>query len=124
MAAAGLKPNETIDISSMCAVFAESEVVSLIAAGKQAEDIVWGIDLAIAGRVAAMAARLGAEPPYAMTGGVARNAGVVRALGEKLAEHLGGARGAAEPIVPPDPQICGAYGAALIAIGGAAQHHI
>jgi predicted CoA-substrate-specific enzyme activase len=123
MAAAGLMPDETIDISSMCAVFAESEVVSLIADGKRAGDIVWGIDLAIAGRVAAMAARLGAEPPYVMTGGVARNAGVVRALGVKLAEYKGMAGSAAraqEPIVPPDPQICGAYGAALIARDGAA----
>jgi predicted CoA-substrate-specific enzyme activase len=112
MARAGLHPRETIDISSMCAVFAESEVVSLIARGRNAEDIVWGVDLSIAGRVASMAARLGAKPPFAMTGGVAKNAGVVRALGEKLGEGTG-AR--VRVIAPESPEICGALGAALIA---------
>ncbi|MDR3225118.1 MAG: hypothetical protein LBT52_02335, partial [Clostridiales Family XIII bacterium] len=60
------------------------------------------------------AARLGAESPYVMTGGVAKNAGVVKALGEKLSEQsAGGARVALT--VPGDPRICGAFGAALIA---------
>jgi predicted CoA-substrate-specific enzyme activase len=112
MARAGLHPGETVDISSMCAVFAESEVISLIARGKSTEDIVWGVDLAIAGRVASMAARLGAEAPYVMTGGVANNAGVVKALGEKLREKSGRRGGLT---VPDAPQICGALGAALIA---------
>jgi predicted CoA-substrate-specific enzyme activase len=112
MARAGLHPGETIDISSMCAVFAESEVISLIARGKSTEDIVWGVDLAIAGRVASMAARLGAVAPYAMTGGVANNAGVVKALGERLGERSGRHDGMT---VPDSPQICGALGAALIA---------
>ncbi|MDR1292295.1 MAG: acyl-CoA dehydratase activase [Clostridiales Family XIII bacterium] len=112
MARAGLRPGETVDISSMCAVFAESEVISLIARGKSIEDIVWGVDLAIAGRVASMATRLGAEAPYVMTGGVANNAGVVKALGEKLRERSGRHGGLT---VPGSPQICGALGAALIA---------
>jgi predicted CoA-substrate-specific enzyme activase len=113
MARMGLRPDEVIAISSMCAVFAESEVISLIADGKDAEDIVWGVDLAIAGRVAGMAARLGAEPPYVMTGGVANNAGVVKALGEKLRESGGGR--SRSVTVPEGPQICGALGAALLA---------
>jgi predicted CoA-substrate-specific enzyme activase len=112
MARAGLRPGERVDISSMCAVFAESEVISLIAQGKSTEDIVWGVDLAIAGRVASMAARLGATAPYVMTGGVANNAGVVKALGEKLRERSGRSE---DLTVPGDPQICGALGAALIA---------
>jgi predicted CoA-substrate-specific enzyme activase len=112
MARAGLHPSETVDISSMCAVFAESEVISLIARGKSAEDIVWGVDLAIAGRVASMATRLGAESPCVMTGGVANNAGVVKALNEKLREK----NGRRDALTVPDaPQICGALGAALIA---------
>ncbi|MDR0518755.1 MAG: acyl-CoA dehydratase activase [Clostridiales Family XIII bacterium] len=113
MASAGLHPKERVDISSMCAVFAESEVISLIAGGKARDDIVWGVNLAIAGRVASMAARLGARPPYVMTGGVAKNAGVVKALELKLTEQSGGAK--AEVTVPKDPQICGALGAAHIA---------
>jgi activator of 2-hydroxyglutaryl-CoA dehydratase len=60
-----------------------------------------------------MAARIGAEPPYVMTGGVANNEGVVKALSVKLSEHAGGGR--TEFTVPDDPQICGALGAALIA---------
>ncbi|MDR0596830.1 MAG: acyl-CoA dehydratase activase [Clostridiales Family XIII bacterium] len=112
LAESGLHPKERVDISSMCAVFAESEVISLIAGGKDTGDIVWGVNLAIAGRVAGMAARLGAEPPYVMTGGVAKNAGVVKAFGEKLSERGGAGITVA---VPSDPQICGALGAALIA---------
>jgi predicted CoA-substrate-specific enzyme activase len=118
MASAGLRPNEQVDISSMCAVFAESEVISLIASGKKAEDIIWGVDLAIAGRVASMAARLGSESPYIMTGGVAKNAGVVKALGAKLAAQAGG-RAKPGLTVPDDPRSCGAFGAALIARDGA-----
>ncbi|MDR2163507.1 MAG: acyl-CoA dehydratase activase [Clostridiales Family XIII bacterium] len=112
MAGTGLHPHKVVGISSMCAVFAESEVISLIAKGLRVEDIVWGVDLAIAGRVAGMAYRLGAEPPYIMTGGVAQNAGVVKALGEKLGERGGQSVGV---IVPDVPQLCGALGAALIA---------
>lgn len=99
-------------ISSMCTVFAESEVVSLIAAGTPADEIARGIHEAVAERVAAMAQRLGVEEPVVMTGGVAKNEGVVRALEAKLGCKI---------LVPQEPQIVGALGAALVgaeALGG------
>jgi len=71
-------------ISSICTVFAESEVISLIAKGTERENIVAGIHEAIAARVAAMAKRVGLRGPVMMTGGVAKNSGLVRALAEKL----------------------------------------
>lgn len=94
------------EISSTCTVFAESEVVSLIARGLPVEDIAAGIHKAIARRVGAMARRIGVTPPVAFAGGVAKNAGVVKALEEELGVKL---------IVPEEPQIIGALGAALLA---------
>jgi len=93
-------------ISSTCTVFAESEVISLIAQGVPVEDIIAGLHQAIARRVAAMVRQVGIKPPVAFAGGVAKNAGVVRALEEELGVQL---------IVPPEPQIIGALGAALMA---------
>jgi len=101
-----LRSGEPAQISSTCTVFAESEVVSLIAGGAHREDIVAGIHEAVAARVVAMARRLGLNPPIMMTGGVAKNRGVVRAL-----EHRLGA-----PVqVSPHAQENGAIGAALLA---------
>ncbi len=70
------------------------------------EDIAAGIHKAIARRVGAMARRIGVTPPVAFAGGVAKNVGVVRALEEELGVKL---------IVPEEPQIIGALGAALLA---------
>jgi len=106
MSTYGLKWDEDIAISSMCSVFAQSEVVSLIASDKKLEDIVHGINNSIASRVISIGKRGKLEKEFMMTGGVARNIGVVRAIGEKLG---------AEVIVPEEPDICGALGAALIA---------
>ncbi|MDR1815560.1 MAG: acyl-CoA dehydratase activase, partial [Clostridiales Family XIII bacterium] len=64
---------ERADISSMCTVFAESEVVSLVAAGKRTEDILWALCRAVARRNEALLARAAGRPPYMMTGGVAKN---------------------------------------------------
>ncbi|MGD0153872.1 MAG: acyl-CoA dehydratase activase [Thermacetogeniaceae bacterium] len=93
-------------ISSMCTVFAESEVVSLIAQGVPRPEIVRGLHRSIAERTAGLANRLGLADGVMMTGGVAKNRGVVRALSEKLGVKIA---------VPPEPQIVGALGAALIA---------
>jgi len=71
--------------------------------------IVAGICRSIARRVGNMARRVGVEPPVAFAGGVAKNVGVVRALEEALGEAL---------IVPEEPQIVGALGAALVARDG------
>jgi predicted CoA-substrate-specific enzyme activase len=93
-------------ISSMCTVFAESEVVSLIANGIPIEDIARGVCRAIASRTIGLLDRIGREKRIAMSGGVAKNQGVVRALESKLDLEL---------VIPTEPQIIGAIGAALLA---------
>jgi predicted CoA-substrate-specific enzyme activase len=104
----GLEWKNDVTISSMCTVFAESEVVSLVADNTAPQDIIHGLNKAVAGKTVSLTRRLGGEPEYIMTGGVAQNRGVVAALEEKLG---------AEVHVPEDAQLCGAIGAALIAIG-------
>lgn len=104
----GLTWKKDVTISSMCTVFAESEVVSLVAENTEPADIIHGLNMAVAGKTAALAKRLGGEPEYVMTGGVARNQGVVKALEEKLGAAV---------YVPEQAQLCGAIGAALIALG-------
>ena len=108
MSERGLHWKKDVSISSMCTVFAESEVVSLVAENTATEDIIHGLDRAVADKTAALVRRLGGEPVYIMTGGVARNRGVVSALEEKLGETIR---------VPEEAQLCGALGAALIALG-------
>ncbi len=95
-----------VTISSMCTVFAESEVVSLVAQDTPTPDIVHGLDRSVASKVSSLARRVGAEPPYLMTGGVAANDGVVDALSEALGAPVA---------TNPSSQLCGAIGAALIA---------
>ncbi len=107
MSRAGLGWKEDIAISSMCTVFAESEVVSLIARNKAVPDIVHGLDAAVASKVASLAKRVQPEEGYIMTGGVANNDGVVKALEEKLGAKL---------FICPEAQLCGAIGAALFAL--------
>jgi predicted CoA-substrate-specific enzyme activase len=109
MGPSALRARRAADISSTCTVFAESEVVTLVAEGVPREEIVAGICRSIARRVGGMARRVGVEPPVAFAGGVAKNVGVVRALEEVLGETL---------IVPEEPQIVGALGAALLARDG------
>ena len=102
-----LRAEESISISSMCAVFAESEVVSLIAEGHPRDKIIAGVLDSIANRVGGMVHRLGLQEPVMLTGGVAKNAGIVRALRRNLGVDL---------IVPEEPQIVGALGAGFIAM--------
>jgi predicted CoA-substrate-specific enzyme activase len=92
-------------ISSLCTVFAESEVISLIAGGETRENIIAGIHEAIASRVSAMANRIGLTAPVMMTGGVARNSGVVQALEKVIGMPV---------VVSPYAQVTGAIGAATI----------
>ncbi len=96
----------TLSVSSMCTVFAESEVVSLIASGAAPEDIGWGIHLAIADRISSLAERVGISPPAVMPGGVATNPAARKALEERFGFPL---------LNPGEPQLTGALGAALIA---------
>ncbi|MHA1820202.1 MAG: acyl-CoA dehydratase activase [Promethearchaeota archaeon] len=101
-----LKAIKPETISSMCTVFAESEVISLFAKGAAKENIAMGLHIAIAKRVGGMAKRLHAQPPLVFCGGVAKNPAVKKALEEVLGFEIN---------VPKDPQITGALGAALIA---------
>jgi predicted CoA-substrate-specific enzyme activase len=101
-----LKAERPAKISSLCTVFAESEVISLIATGETRENIIAGIHEAIASRVSAMAGRIGLIAPILMTGGVARNIGVVRALEAVIGMPV---------VVSPQAQLAGAIGAAVIA---------
>ena len=88
----------------MCTVFAESEVVSLIAQNKRTDDIVHGLNKAVAAKTASLVKRVGGEEAYMMTGGVAKNPGVVKVLEEQLKAPL---------YISGDPEIVGALGAAL-----------
>ncbi len=100
---------QDLTLSSMCTVFAESEVVSLIAEGVEVKEIVKGLHRAIASRTASMVKRICPDfngLTVAMSGGVAHNQGVVRALSEALGCKV---------TVPPKPDTIGALGAALIA---------
>ena len=102
----GLSYQEDITISSMCTVFAESEVVSLIAQNKATDDIVHGLNKAVAVKTAALTRRVGGEEKYMMTGGVSKNKGLVKTLEEKLGTKL---------VISDKAQLCGALGAALFA---------
>lgn len=73
-----------VDISATCTVFAETEVISHLANAVQKEDILAGVHRSIAARVCSLAERAGIDEIVVFTGGVARNGGMVRALGEKL----------------------------------------
>ncbi|MBY0584511.1 acyl-CoA dehydratase activase [Murdochiella sp. Marseille-P8839] len=100
------KSTKRIAISSTCTVFAESEVISQLATGEKKEDIVNGIHYAITARVVGLARRVGIRDRVVMTGGVAQNEGVVKALQDQL-EH--------EVFTSPLSQYVGALGAALYA---------
>lgn len=96
-----------LTLSNMCTVFAESEVVSLIAEGTEVNEIVRGLNRAIASRTAALVKRVAPDVTglkVAMSGGVARNHGVVRAISSALNTEV---------CVPRQPDTVGALGAAL-----------
>lgn len=92
-------------ISSMCAVFAETEIIGLIASGVRRKDVVAGVEAAVAGRIAAMAGRKPASP-VVFTGGVALIKGMERAISAALGVRVRTA---------PAPRFTGAVGAALLA---------
>jgi len=103
-----LKATDPCSLSSVCTVFAESEIVSLLSEGRTREDIAAGMHQAIARRLTAMgkAAQIGCRPAVVFSGGVALNVGVCAALEAALGTQL---------IVPDRPQITAALGAALMA---------
>lgn len=101
-----LKAKDPANISSMCTVFAESEIISLFSKGVKKEDIVAGIHKSIAKRVVGMAKRIKIQPKLAFCGGVAKNVGVKKALENELGIEI---------TIPEEPQIPGALGAAILA---------
>ena len=100
-----LKANGFVQISNMCTVFAEHEVTSRLAEGAGVAEIVAGLHEAIASRVVNMARHLGIEKDVVVTGGGAKNAGLVRAIEGKVGFPV---------LTPPEPFITGALGAALV----------
>lgn len=102
-----LRSGNIVDISSTCTVFAESEVISRLAAGVSTADVAAGVHQSVARRVAGIAMRAGVEPDVILTGGVAKNEGVVEALTRELNLPV---------LVAPHCQLTGALGAALIAM--------
>ena len=97
-----------INISSTCTVFAESEVISQLSSNVDIPSLVRGINTSVAVRTAALVKRLGVKSPVYMTGGVARNTGVVRALERELGVEI---------TVSEIQQLNGAFGAAVYAYG-------
>jgi len=97
---------KTIDISSTCTVFAETEVISRLAQGTAREDVVAGINRTIAIRVSGLVKRIGALPRVVMSGGVAQNHGICRELERELGTEV---------LISPLSQFAGAIGAALFA---------
>ena len=99
--------NEICEISSMCAVFAESEIIGLLHKGVAREVILRGVFRSVARRTLGMAGKVGLRNDIIFTGGVARNEGVLQALKQETGND--------NIKVPPEPQITGAIGAAIIA---------
>ena len=103
---------ETAPISSTCTVFAESEVISQLSKGTSRNNIAKGVHMSVASRACGLAYRGGLEKDVVFTGGVAKNAGVVRAVSSVLKTDV---------IVAPNPQTTGALGAALFAYEAATK---
>ena len=107
MGSLSLQSNRAAMISAQCSVFAETEVVSLIADGIDVKDIIAGISESIASRVVSLVNRIGLKPDLTITGGVAKNVGVIKCIENKINIKI--------KKVPIDPQLIGALGAALFA---------
>jgi len=101
-----LLTEKDVNISSMCTVFAESEVTSLIAKGQDRREIARGLHASVIRRAVGMINRVSAAGEIVFTGGVAKNPCMQTMLRDKLGRPV---------LVPPDPQLVGALGAALLA---------
>jgi len=102
-----LAATEKLSISNMCATFAETEVISLLAEGQSKPSVLGAVHAAIASRTVGLVARVGMRAPAVMTGGVAKNKAAVQFIEQALGSKL---------LLPPDPQNVGALGAALFAL--------
>ena len=102
-----LRATRPVKIATVCTVFVESDILSYLSQGKRPEDIMGGVHLAIAKRTLSLARRVNIEPEITMTGGVARNTGMVHALETVLGRKMQ---------VSEDAHYMGAVGAALLAL--------
>jgi predicted CoA-substrate-specific enzyme activase len=102
-----LRGKRPVKIATVCTVFVESDILSYLGQGKSGEDILAGVHQAIAKRTISLARRITIEPAVTMTGGVARNVGMVRALEDVLGIQLQ---------VSSDSHFMGAIGAAVFAL--------
>ena len=102
-----LRSERAVKISTTCTVFAESEVLAWLSRGKRMEDIVLGVHRSIVSRSMGLMRRVGVEPEVTFTGGVSRNAGVVKELNDALGFKVN---------VSEDSHFMGALGAALFAL--------
>jgi predicted CoA-substrate-specific enzyme activase len=100
---------EKLSISNQCVIFAETEVISLVNEGKEIADIIHALHQAMANRVASLAKSIGLADDIVLTGGVAKNSGIFSALSMALGVPL-------KPLAGIDPQINGAFGAALLGL--------
>jgi len=115
MAKISLESDKTIPMNAQCAVFGESEVVSLIHAKTEKKDIARAVHDAIAGRVASVARIVGLEKDIVVIGGMAKNLGFVASLKREIGMDV---------IVPDDPEYVGALGAALAASAGILEEKV
>jgi (R)-2-hydroxyacyl-CoA dehydratese activating ATPase len=100
------KGTEVINISSMCTVFGESEVVSLLSRGVDRQNIALGLHKSVVNRVLSMLKRISAQEPMVFVGGVAKNPCISKLFSESLGKNV---------IVPEKPQFVSALGAAIMA---------
>jgi (R)-2-hydroxyacyl-CoA dehydratese activating ATPase len=100
-----LKATKEMQISSMCTVFAESEVTSLVAKGEDRQDIALGLHRSVVRRAVGMLKRVSVKEPILFAGGAARNPCMRHLLEEALGVHI---------LVPENPQMVGALGAAIL----------
>lgn len=103
---ASLRSAKRVALTTTCAVFAESEIVAEIHRGAAKEDILAGVNESLVSKVVSISSRVGIEPEVTLTGGVARNVGII----ETFRHQLGLA-----PRVSDFPEIAGALGAAILA---------
>ncbi len=103
---ASLRSLKKVELTTTCAVFAESEIVAEIHRGSSREDILAGVHESIVAKVIASSNRIGVEPEVVLTGGVAKNVGIIEILRTKLQLEIK---------VPQCPETSGALGAAILA---------
>lgn len=102
-----LKANKIIPVTAQCSVFAESEVISLLARRNPPEEVAAGIQAAVSKRCFTLLKRIGMQPLVTVTGGCAKSKGLIKALAKTIGMEV-------TPL-PVDPQIIGALGAAVFA---------